>query len=60
MAHIPEEPSSDSRALARLFRDQYAALKAEGFTETQALQLVSNLMKAFVIASHNGGSDNGY
>lgn len=42
----PEEPSSSSRSLARTLRDWYVALRAEGFTEREALDLIGQLLTA--------------
>ena len=38
------EPPADIRALARSLREMYLALRAEGFTETQALVIVGQVI----------------
>lgn len=42
----PEEASAEMRQWARMMRDLYAALVAEGFTEPQALTLLSDTVAA--------------
>jgi hypothetical protein len=34
------EPSADLRVMARAFRDMYLALVAEGFTTSEAIQII--------------------
>lgn len=49
-----EEPSADARQFARNLRDAYTALRAENFTEPQALMILGYAMAA---ASQNGDDD---
>ena len=44
----PEEASAAMRALARLCRDQFVALVAEGFTEAQALTILGHTIAAVI------------
>ena len=44
----PEEPSAGMRQVARLLRDQYVALLAEGFTEGQSLALLGATLAALM------------
>lgn len=38
----PEEASAEMRAMARVFRDMYVALVAEGFKPTEALTIIGH------------------
>lgn len=44
------EPSAQARSMARTCRDQYDALRAEGFTDPQALMLIGEMMAAAAIS----------
>jgi hypothetical protein len=47
MADKPqEEASAAMRAIARLCRDQYVALMAEGFKEREALTIIGHTLAA--------------
>jgi hypothetical protein len=46
MSTGPEEASADSRQMARVVRDTYVGLIAEGFTEWQALIIVGQCIAA--------------
>lgn len=46
MGNGPVEPSADMRSMAKTVRDAYLALVQEGFTEKQALQITTELMRA--------------
>lgn len=47
--NAPREPSSDLRQLASMLHQTFVALRAEGFTEDQALQIIAAMLAA------NGG-----
>ena len=42
----PEEASAAMRAIARLCRDQYVALLAEGFSEREAMTIIGHTLAA--------------
>ena len=42
--HPGEEPTADARALAALLRNNYVALRREGFTEMQALVMLGTFL----------------
>ncbi len=44
-----EEPTADARAGARATRDQYVALRAEGFSEREALQIIGAILAAVIM-----------
>jgi hypothetical protein len=44
----PEEASAAMRAMARTVRDMYIALCAEGFTATEALIIVGQMLRAAI------------
>lgn len=44
----PEEASAAMRAMARLCRDQFVGLVAEGFTEAQALTILGHTIAAII------------
>ena len=44
----PEEASAAMRAMARTVRDWYVALIGEGFTSSEALIIVGQLLRAAV------------
>jgi hypothetical protein len=46
MMPAPEEATADSRQMARVCRDTYVALVAEGFTEMQALIIIGQCISA--------------
>lgn len=41
---VRQEPSAAARQMARGLRDYYVALVAEGFSERQAIQLISEVL----------------
>ncbi len=43
-----EEPTADARSAARATRDQYVALRAEGFNEREALQIIGAILAAVI------------
>jgi hypothetical protein len=51
MSNHPEEASADMRSMARMMRDMYVALIAEGFTDQQAVQLLGQTIAASMIAN---------
>lgn len=46
-----EEPSADWRGMAKMFREMYVALVHEGFTEKQALELLSHTIGSSILAN---------
>ena len=46
MSNAPTEPTSDLRQLASVLWQTYVALRAEGFSEPQALTIVGQLLQA--------------
>lgn len=42
MSQSPEEASAEMRQMARVFRDMYVALVAEGFTAAEALTIIGH------------------
>lgn len=44
--NAPEEASAAMRQMARLLRDQFVALLAEGFSEAQALTIIGHTLAA--------------
>ncbi|MBF6277006.1 hypothetical protein [Nocardia nova] len=49
----PQEPSGNSREFARAIRDLFIGLVAEGFTESQALSIISNVVSAKIAADND-------
>jgi len=43
-APVPYEPSADNRAFARMSYDLYMAMIQEGFSETQALGMLAQIV----------------
>jgi hypothetical protein len=54
MGAAAEEASMGMRQLARVVRDCYVALCAEGFTEQQALTITSDILSRVMIAKQQG------
>lgn len=52
MSQAPTEPSADLRQLASMLWQMFIALRAEGFSETQALKVIGE-----VLAASNGGGE---
>lgn len=53
MSNTPEEASADMRQLARVYRDMYVALVAEGFSPPEALTIIGHTIGAML---KSGGS----
>jgi hypothetical protein len=49
------EPSAEHRVFAKMVRQMFLALVAEGFTEQQALVIVGQVMALAVKAGESGG-----
>ena len=53
MSPAPQEASADSRTFARSVRDLYVAMLAEGFTRSEALELLARIVQSAMFM--NGG-----
>lgn len=45
-----EEPTSNDRAMAKTIRGMFVALVNEGFSESQSLNIVSNVLRTAIQA----------
>ena len=43
--NAPQEPSADLRLAANAMRQMFTALVNEGFSETQALQIIGHILR---------------
>lgn len=46
--NAPYEPTADMRQLAKMMRDMYQALLAEGFSDRQALSVLGEVVTASI------------
>lgn len=53
MGSAPVEPSADKRQVAHELREMYLALRQEGFTKTEALTVIGQILAAASGASND-------
>jgi len=58
-ANVRVEPSAETRTNAHAVRETFLALTYEGFTESQALNIVGQMLAAVIIVSAGEGGDTG-